>query len=486
MRLLSIGTSPQSNIILQGQFVSRNHAELIQLDNGDMLIVDKGSSNGTYVNGNRITPETEVTVTTNDTIQLADQVLSWSMVPPQPPIDTNAKVLKGIGTHYRNTIRIQGPHVSRFHATIKQLKNGKWYICDHSTNGTTLNGQRIPRDQYVPLKKKDVISCAGTIVVNPVTNGGGGGSALKGIALGLCACLLVGLCAWGIKTLIDGLNGGSNYASSTVMIDIQYYYRARINLLGHSIDRRFGVNKNGVVVDIEDYGARMLGGSATGFFISENGCFVTNNHVAEPWKFGEDKEIVSAIKEKLIEDFLEETKLLLASADVHVDGVLHSITIVPNGYLYDKSNQKQARLLVSSDNQNIDLAIMQTMDQSLPKGSTYVPMSAIADYDVEQGKDILSWGFPIPDQLQDRDNWEKFVQKNLQAVLTNGKITKVDTYNYLHNADSFHGASGSPVFDKKGKLLGVISSGYGYVNYNHCVKSKYLLRLYDKWVKENN
>ncbi len=479
MRLLSIGNSPQSNIVVQGQYVSRNHAELIQLDNGDMLIVDKGSSNGTFVNGNRIAPETEVTITTRDTIQLADQVLNWSMVPPQPPIDANAKVLKGIGTHYRNTIRIQGPHVSRFHATIKQLKNGKWYICDHSTNGTTLNGQRIPSDQYVPLKKSDVISCAGTIVVNPVTNGGGGGSVLKGIAMGLCACLLVGLgfLIWPPQP---------DYSKSTVMIETQYYYRARVDVLGHSKDIRFGIDDEGNPTALTAYNANMLGARATGFFISENGCFVTNNHVSEPWKFGMDKEIVGEIKEMLIADFLKETNLLLASADVHVDGVLHSVTIIPNGYLYDKSNQKQARLLVSSDNQNIDLAIMQTMDQSLPKGCTYISMSAIADYDVEQGTDILSWGFPIPDQLQDVDNWEKFVKKELQAVLANGKITKVDTYNYMHNADSFHGASGSPVFDKKGKLLGVISSGHGIINYNHCVKSKYLLRLYDKWVKENN
>ncbi len=481
MRLLSIGNSPQSNIVVQGQFVSRNHAELIQLDNGDMLIVDKGSRNGTFVNGNRITPETEVAVTTQDTIQLADQVLSWSMVPPQPQVDTNTKVLKGIGTNYRNSIRIQGSHVSRFHATIKQLKNGKWYICDHSSNGTTLNGQRIPRDQYVPLKKKDVISCAGTIVVNPVTNGGGGGSALKGIALGLCACLLVGLGAWlwpVITTEVD-------YSKSTVMIETFYYYRASVDILGKTYEGRYGINDQNQIVPLTADGARLIGSRATGFFIDENGTFVTNNHVAEPWKFGDSKARVESIKRDIKSLYYERYNYTIANSDILVDAVLYSVEIIPHGYLYDDSNKVPARLLIASDKLDVDLAIMQTMNKSLPNGVTYVPMSAIADYDVEQGTDILSWGFPIPDQLQDVDNWEKFVKKELQAVLANGKITKVDTYNYLHNADSFHGASGSPVFNN-GKLIGIISSGRGYINYNHCIKSKYLLRLYDKWVKENN
>jgi len=293
MRLLSIGNSPQSNIVVSGQFVSRNHAELIQLDNGDMLIVDKGSSNGTFVNGNRIAPETEVAVTTRDVIQLADQTLNWSMVPPMPQVDTNVRALKSIGSHYRNTIRIQSPQVSRFHATIKQLKNGKWFICDHSSNGTTLNGQRIPRDQYVPLKKKDVIACAGVSVVNPVT-GGGGSSVVKGLLLSLCACMFIGLCAWGVYALI----AKDNKASSTVLVEMTYYYRIVVDKSDIKGELRIGCDKDGNFAFIGTEGVGYLKGTATGFFVGDKGYIVTNRHVVQPWVYDVDLgEIKDAVRE---------------------------------------------------------------------------------------------------------------------------------------------------------------------------------------------
>ena len=56
MKLIIIGRdSNEANIVLSSQYVSGYHAEIIQLDNGDMYLVDK-SSNGTFVNGSRVTP----------------------------------------------------------------------------------------------------------------------------------------------------------------------------------------------------------------------------------------------------------------------------------------------------------------------------------------------------------------------------------------------------------------------------------------------
>ena len=333
MRLTSIGTSPQSNIVLTSQYASRNHAELIQLANGDMLLVDKGSSNGTFVNGSKIAPNTEVLVTRADAIFFADQQFNWSVVQPLPPL-TDVKAVKGIGTHYRNSIRIQGSHVSRFHATIKQTKDGKWYICDHSSNGTTVNGNRIPKDQYVPIKKGDVIACAGVGVVNPVTSGGGNG-AIKGIVLGLCACLLVGVGVFAAMKFMGTSVAAENQPMSTVMIETRYYYRAHVNVYGKHIEERYGINSKGKV-DVLSEKCTPIGASATGFFIDEKGVIATNDHVTRPWLYGNDAQHVDNIKEKIKLLFLKAYDLQISSADVQVDGVLHNIAIIPNGRLYDK------------------------------------------------------------------------------------------------------------------------------------------------------
>src|SRR6185437_15837835 len=51
--IVRIGRAPESDIVIPDTSASRNHAELHR-DGGDLRIVDLGSSNGTYVNGQRV------------------------------------------------------------------------------------------------------------------------------------------------------------------------------------------------------------------------------------------------------------------------------------------------------------------------------------------------------------------------------------------------------------------------------------------------
>jgi diguanylate cyclase (GGDEF)-like protein/PAS domain S-box-containing protein len=51
----SMGRSVDSTVVLTDRWVSRNHAEIQQMDNGEYYLVDLGSGNGSFVNGQRVT-----------------------------------------------------------------------------------------------------------------------------------------------------------------------------------------------------------------------------------------------------------------------------------------------------------------------------------------------------------------------------------------------------------------------------------------------
>lgn len=76
MKVVTIGRSKENNdIVVNDDKVSRNHLQMIMDDNGNYSVLDLNSTNGTFVNGQRITGQ--VSLKTTDELKIGDTVLSW-------------------------------------------------------------------------------------------------------------------------------------------------------------------------------------------------------------------------------------------------------------------------------------------------------------------------------------------------------------------------------------------------------------------------
>ncbi len=466
MRLYSIGRSDRSQIVLKSGYCGSNHAELLLLDNGDVILTDSSSQNGTFVNGKRIAPHQEVLVSRQDNIMFADEALNWSLVPDVRMPDV--KKIICIGSHHRNNCVIQGPAVSRFHATIKQMNNGKWYICDHSTNGTMINGNKVPKDQDYPLTGKDRITCGGQSVINPIPDQKSGNGLIIA-SVSVVAVIAIAAVLWfsGVFSL-SPKRIYANYANSTAAVVTHYYYTVSSEQYG---DCSFVVDPQTNEFELFD-GENYMISLATGFFISEDGVLITNHHVSEPWKYQDElKEVRRAYR-----DFYK-----LSDSDVkEVYGRVLRTAIIPNNSFFDNDNMLKCRNIINSSNKDIDLAIFQTINNKLPEGMTYVPLNKISEETKEVGTSVYTIGFPMIKKFQDIHSIDK--ASAIQAYGTSGTITQNnEIHSYSINADVTYGSSGSPVFDEKGNLVSVIYAGFTNTQgYNFGIKSKYIKRLLEE------
>jgi hypothetical protein len=92
MEKFSIGRDASNQIVLSDNFVSRLHAQLIISDNGQVMIKDLGSSNGTFVNNRRIN---ECYLKEGDIVKCASAILNWQQYISGSPVKTNEPVLTG-------------------------------------------------------------------------------------------------------------------------------------------------------------------------------------------------------------------------------------------------------------------------------------------------------------------------------------------------------------------------------------------------------
>lgn len=511
MKLYVIGSGSNAHLKCKSQFVSTYHAEILLLDNGEILLTDKGSKNGTYLNEQRLQPNKDIPVRRGDSIRFADYVLNWKDIPEiEAPDMSTIKEMRGIGTNFRNKHQLQGDMVSRFHATLKRKNDKKWYIQDHSKNGTTVNGQRIPSDQDVRLKKGDKILCAGVPVPNPYGNA----PSFNFRKLIQILSLIIFLCGgtYGVMRLVRNATGNKapkarkttaifnsgrkmtdeqiyeKYQSSVVLIYGRYYYKVSagsLNLKKSGLPVEVVLGPKGNVIGINGDVSKMNTFTGTGFFISQDGKVATNLHVAQPWV--SDQEI-SKIKEQYMKlfanaaDALEDASFNYYMTQISVEGVMDYIGVIPNGEYFSGSNLLKCRTAVVPDNPAKDVAILQLESRRLPSKSTYVNLDKVAanDSEIKVGTHVCTLGFPFGLGLQD-------IEANVLNLSMNpGSITQeAGEYTFGFNAPSFGGASGSPVFNEKGKLVGVLNSGVPTSQgFNFAVKASHLTELMNQVEKK--
>lgn len=75
MIVITIGRSPENDICIKDQQVSRHHCQIIQHDDGSFSIIDFGTTNGTFVNGVRINGQ--VALNKTDQVRVGNRSLQW-------------------------------------------------------------------------------------------------------------------------------------------------------------------------------------------------------------------------------------------------------------------------------------------------------------------------------------------------------------------------------------------------------------------------
>lgn len=75
MKVVTIGRSEQNDIVINDYKASRHHLQIVQQDNGQYSLVDFGSTNGTFVNGQRVFGQ--ISLNPTDIVRIGSTTLPW-------------------------------------------------------------------------------------------------------------------------------------------------------------------------------------------------------------------------------------------------------------------------------------------------------------------------------------------------------------------------------------------------------------------------
>lgn len=170
---LMIGRSSNCNIVLPYAVISSQHAQLL-FDGSSLYIIDLGSTNGTFLDGQRIVVGQPVLIQAGNAVILAKSngiqiVFNPDDYEPGPlpsssdsePQDTkvstslleklNRQPSIVIGRSKECDIVLEHPTISRKHAVIEKKGTDKYLVRDlGSTNGTFLNGKKVANAYFTP------------------------------------------------------------------------------------------------------------------------------------------------------------------------------------------------------------------------------------------------------------------------------------------------------------------------------------------------
>ena len=77
MRVITIGRSNENEVVITDPYASLHHLQIIQHDDGHFTLSDFGSTNGTYVNGQKIGGE--IPLNDMDIVRIGNTTIPWRM-----------------------------------------------------------------------------------------------------------------------------------------------------------------------------------------------------------------------------------------------------------------------------------------------------------------------------------------------------------------------------------------------------------------------
>ena len=517
MKIIKIGSGSNCDIRLESEFVSAYHAELLIMDNGELLLTDKGSTNGTFLKNKKISPNVEVPVKRGDLIRFADSELVWAYVPTAENL-SKYKTVVNIGSNMLNDVVVNNALVSRFHAVLKVEKNGKVFLQDNnSKNGTQVNGVKIQSGKEIQIKRGDNIIIAGEDITQLLQPYFPTMPIMKFVkVLGLVA-ILAGV-IWGITVLIPwNKDWSKEYKSAVVYVDAKFHYKIQFEDCPIHTDIW-----NGEINDI-------AGGyySATAFFIDKEGRMATNRHAAVPWEYEDPNEIKSLktdiqkfidsqipveisydnaeamvaaydkngngiwkfIKEQAIrdDDFtvrgLNSLIRQMKKCKYKIDGELDYIRVGYPGRNYTHEDEyERCFVLTESGTDDKDIALLQLNTKKTPDHieTVFNVMECETEKLVPQEDELVWIGYPRGNLL----NLDKTIN-SMEPNIRNTRCSRPQSkYTFEFQGESIGGASGSPIFNKKtGKLVGVLFGHWAVGStFGRACQAKYLKEMYKEEV----
>lgn len=535
MKLLKIGSSANCNVVLNSQFVSSLHAEMLLTDDGRIYLEDKNSLNGTYVGSRKLTPNEKTQVQRGDLIKFGDAELNWTKVPVYKGPKAGEEWFN-IGSGEKCEIIVSGPFIGRYNS-ILMIKDKKAYIMDNeSRNGTMVDGKKIAPNKFVPIKKGTSVICGDTDITEQLQEYIPGRFGwLKPLLLTIgTAAVLTGVffLAKGIikpKVDIDA------YANSVMYVDACYHYVAELE--GAPLEKDAFKSIQQKLDEKKQYY------SGTAFLIDDKGTLATCNHIAEPWEYVEEEkknEMINYIHDliseglggiKRVEDYnyyndeiidqqisklydsplgkelveawsnanwnalfdqhlsssvkSEVTRLnnmldRLTNAQIKLVGQLDFIQVGFRGRNYSSSSEFQyCSVLIKSDDKDKDIALLKINDLDKVKGlGKGISIENVYLGKIEPLKELIWIGYPRGLRHGLLDNIQ-----SLEPVIRNASVgQKPDRYNFEFEGESLGGASGAPIINKKtGELYGVLWGKWDEATaYGKACQAKYLKELYEK------
>lgn len=521
MRLLKVGRDSGCDIVLHSDKASALHAEITILNNGDILLEDKNSRNGTFIMNRAIKPGTQVSIKRGDAIRFGDVELIWNQV-PRPEDLSNYKAVYGIGTSMRNDIQITGNTASRYHATLKIDKKGKAFLQDHSTNGSTVNGERLSPGQTRQVKRGDAVACGG-VPVN-LSQFLPSNSWKKVLAIAAIIVVLAGG-GWAAWTYIpwnrtvapvttqamenaSACVYGAFYFDATVKDDP---FKWKVNVWPEVW--RFGFDSNGNLVNMNfNENCKTLGEvsggimpfpyTGTAFFISKDGEMGTNRHIAIPWEYEKSKyeetiknyiaakrfqygDTLSQIASENIIEYIAQKNRIESPSEVEISGSFDFFGVGLTGSkINTQIDLQQAQVIAESGDADKDVALIRLNSRKTP--DYIINMGAIYDIDKArvderslkpQDESLTIIGYPKGELI----GMSTFDGKELRPTIHKASLSKTpDDKRMQIQAVGIGGQSGSPVIDKSHRLVGVLCSGFSGTEVTYCCNIKHLVELYNK------